>query len=54
MMINGACKYARGLGYEAVYIMSGEQSLYEKYGFEKIGEFETIYGDVDQLFRRAI
>ena len=54
MMINEACKYARGLGYEAVYIMSGEQSLYEKYGFEKIGEFETIYGDVDQLFRRAI
>ena len=53
-MINEACKYADDIGYKAVYIMSGEHGLYEKYGFEKIGELETIYGDVDQLFRRAL
>lgn len=53
-MIDAACKYAHGIGYDAMYIMSGEQGLYEKYGFEKIGEFETVYGDVDQLFKRTI
>ena len=53
-MIDEACSYARGLGYEAVYIMSGEQGLYERYGFEKIGDFKTIYGEVDQLFRRSV
>jgi predicted N-acetyltransferase YhbS len=53
-MINEACKYAADIGYKAVYIMSGEHGLYEKYGFEKIGELETIYGDVDQLFMRAL
>jgi len=53
-MINEACKYAQDSGYEVVYIMSGEQGFYEKYGFEKIGEFETIYGDVDQLFKRPV
>lgn len=53
-MINEACKYSDDIGYKAVYIMSGEHGLYEKYGFEKIGELETIYGDVDQLFRRTL
>ena len=53
-MIDEACKYADDVGYEAVYIVSGEHGLYEKYGFEKIGELETIYGDVDQLFIRVL
>ncbi len=53
-MIGEACKYAKDIGYEAMYIVSGEHGLYEKYGFEKIDELETIYGDVDQLFKRAI
>lgn len=53
-MINEACKYAHDNGYEAVYIVSGEHGLYEKYGFAKIGEKETIYGDVDQLFCRKL
>ena len=30
--------------------MSGEHGLYEKYGFEKIGEYRTIFGTTDQLF----
>lgn len=53
-MIDEACKYAKDIGFEAMYIVSGEHGLYEKYGFEKIDELETIYGDVDQLFERAI
>ena len=34
--------------------MSGEQGLYEKYGFEKIGDFETIWGTTDQLFQKTV
>ena len=53
-MIEMAAHYAGELGYQEVYIMSGEQGLYEKYGFEKIGDYATIYGTTDQLFRRWI
>ena len=34
--------------------MSGEIGLYEKYGFVKLGDYETIYGSVDQLFVQPI
>lgn len=49
-MIKSAASYARDLGYAKIYIMSGEVGLYEKYGFEALGEYETIYGTVDRLF----
>ena len=49
-MIQQTLSYAKSIGYQTVYIMSGEQGLYEKYGFEKIGDFHTIYGTTDQLF----
>ena len=49
-MIQQVLSYAKSIGYRTVYIMSGEQGLYEKYGFEKIGDFQTIYGTTDQLF----
>ena len=50
-MIRQALGYAETLGFRAVYILSGEQGLYEKYGFEKTGDVSTIYGTTDQLFR---
>ena len=53
-MIQSILPYARELGYEKIYIMSGESGLYEKYGFEKIGDYETIYGSIDQLFIKSI
>ena len=53
-MIDRAARYAKTLGYRCVYIMSGEQGLYEKYGFRKIGDFETIYGTTDQLFEKEL
>ena len=53
-MINAASDYARSIGYEKIYIMSGEQGLYEKYGFVKIGDFKTIYGTEDQLFQKGL
>ena len=53
-MIDRAARYAKTLGYRCVYIMSSEQGLYEKYGFRKIGDFETIYGTTDQLFEKEL
>ena len=53
-MIQSVLPYARGLGYEKIYIMSGEIGLYEKYEFEKIGDYQTIYGTTDQLFVKLL
>ncbi len=53
-MIRQAGVYARGLGYEKLYVMSGETGLYEKYGFVKMGGYETIYGSVEQLFVKPL
>lgn len=50
MMIQSIFSYAKELGCEKVYIMSGEVGLYEKYGFVKLGNYETIYDSIDQLF----
>ncbi len=49
-MIGAALEYAKTIGYDKVYIMSGEKGLYEKYGFSYMGDFESIYGGKDQLF----
>ena len=49
-MIQSALSYARELGYEKVYLMSGEIGLYEKYGFEKLGDYQTIYGTTSTYF----
>lgn len=54
MMIQNIIAYAKELCFEKVYIMSGEIGLYEKYGFVKLGDYETIYGSIDQLFVQAI
>lgn len=53
-MIDAACQYARSIGYSAIYLMSSEHGLYEKYGFEKTGEYRTVFGTVDQLFRKSL
>lgn len=49
-MIKSAISYAYALGYEKIYVMSGEIGLYEKYGFTNLGNYETIYGSIDRLF----
>ena len=54
LMIKSAAKYAMKIGYKKLYLMSGEVGLYEKYGFEKLGVYPTIFGTVDQLFVREI
>lgn len=49
-MIEKVLEYAKSIGYDKVYIMSGERGLYEKYGFSYMGDYESIYGGTDQLF----
>ena len=53
-MIDHAMRLAAGSGFSKVYIMSGEIGLYEKYGFTKLGDYETVYGTTDQLFVKAV
>ena len=53
-LIDAACGIAKEQGFSTVYIMSGEVGLYEKYGFEKLGDYATIYGTTDQLFQRKL
>lgn len=50
MMVQSIISYAEELGYKKVYIMSGEVGLYEKYGFVKLGDYETVYDSTEQLF----
>ena len=50
-MIQAALRYAKEFGFSEVYLVSGERGLYEKYGFEKIGEEETLRSTVEQVFR---
>ena len=50
-MIDKALRYAKSIGYDTVYLMSGERGLYEKYGFTGIGDFRTIHGATDRLFQ---
>lgn len=53
-LIDAACSLAKEQGFSKIYIMSGEVGLYEKYGFEKLGDYATIYGTTDQLFVKKL
>ena len=53
-LIQNALKYAKELNYKTVYLKSEHRGLYEKYGFEKICEFEPVEPPADQLFKMDI
>ena len=53
-MIRFACDHAKEMGYPRMYIMSGELGLYEKFGFTKMGDYNTIYGTKNQLFEKEL
>lgn len=54
-LIDSACNYAGDIGFNAVYVCSGESGLYEKFGFEMIcSSIETVYGLNEQLFVRML
>lgn len=49
-LIGAVLAYAGEIGYQSVYIMSGETGLYEKYGFSLLGDYRTAFGTTEQLF----
>ena len=53
-LVGAALDYAKSLGYETVYLKSEHHGLYEKYGFEKIADYEPVSGLANQLFRIEI
>ncbi len=53
-LIEHACRYLQTLGYDEVYIISGETGLYEKYGFLKIGDHQPPFGETEQIFMKRI
>ena len=53
-MVNAACNVAKEQGFSAIYLMSGEVGLYEKYSFTKVGDYKTIYGSADQFFSKTL
>jgi len=53
-LVQCALEYAKNLGFSKVYLVSGEQGLYEKYGFEKIEERKDIWGGNEQIFSISI
>lgn len=52
-MIAKVLEYAQNTGYDKVYVMSSEKGLYEKYGFACMGDYESIYGEKEQLFVKS-
>ncbi|MDD4796760.1 MAG: GNAT family N-acetyltransferase [Eubacteriales bacterium] len=53
-MIAHALAYAKTAGFETVYLVSGEQGLYEKYGFIKLEERKDRFGRDQQIFRIGV
>ena len=53
-MLDAVTEYAGRIGFRQIYLMTGEKGLYEKYGFQKIGDYPTIFGTTDQLFVKTI
>ena len=45
---------ARSLGFREVYLTSGENELYEKYGYSAAGIMITGHGAAETLFRKEI
>lgn len=53
-LIQVACRQAVNDGFHKMYIMSGEIGLYEKFGFEFLGMYQTIYDTEEQLFVKEL
>lgn len=53
-MIDAACACARGRGFEAVYLVSDHENLYEKYGFEVVDRKMAPWGAMEKIYRKEI
>jgi len=53
-MLEAAMDYARELRFENVYLISDHEGLYEKYGFEVIGQARAPWGATEKIYRHAL
>lgn len=53
-VLDYACKTAEFCGYESVYLSTDKVGLYEKYGFEHIGDMDDIHGDPSRVYRKML
>jgi len=53
-LIKFALAYAKDIGFKEVFLVSGEEGLYEKYGFTKIDDKKDSWGNDEQIFRIGI
>ena len=53
-LLEAACNFARSLGFGAVYLISGEEGLYEKFGFEKFTQTVTLLGTTEPVYIRSL
>ena len=51
-VLDAVCDYARSLGFDAAYLISNWQGLYEKYGFAQFTQTVTISGSTEPVFRK--
>jgi GNAT superfamily N-acetyltransferase len=49
-----ACDYALTLGFGVIYLISNEQGLYEKYGFEQFAQTLTLSGSNEPIYRKYL
>jgi predicted N-acetyltransferase YhbS len=50
-LVKFALAYAENIGFKEVFLVSGEEGLYEKYGFTKIDDKKDFGGNDQQIFR---
>ncbi|MFC6346362.1 GNAT family N-acetyltransferase [Vagococcus carniphilus] len=53
-LLSYAEAYLKELGFQSLYIVSGEIGLYEKYGYKKIKDCVTIHGFTENLFEKKL
>jgi N-acetylglutamate synthase-like GNAT family acetyltransferase len=54
LLLNAAMEAARALGFEAVYLISDHDGLYEKYGFTVIDRRQAPWGSIEKIYNHAL
>lgn len=53
-LIGHACTIAADRGYDAIYVSTDQQGLYEKSGFDYICCKMSVYGDNSRIYKRKL
>lgn len=53
-MLQAASDFAHSLGFDTIYLISGEQGFYEKLGFEKFAQTITLAGTTEPVYKKHL